>query len=201
MKGLSTIFLFASGLVASPVTISLSGTYSPATSNNTYFAPNGVFSLSFQVNNPPGVDSSGSNFFQTTYSNASYTLNGNPVALSGSLVFFFTTESLDFCFTSNTCQYQMASQTGSPPLFSGPTASPTFATGSYHVNQWFAVVNNVSDGGSPSGGTITVTSTDVAVPEPATWMLTSAGVLIAGVCQKIGLVATSRLRSIVVNLP
>jgi hypothetical protein len=186
MKSLSVIILFTSALVASPVTISLGGTFSPATSNNTYFAPNGVFSLSFQVNDPPAVVASGSNFFKTTYSNASYTLNGNPVVLSGSEATFFTTESLDFCFSSNGCQYQMTSQGGSPELFSGPTASPAFVTGSYQVNQWFTAVNNVNDGGSPSGGTITVASTGAAVPEPATWILTLAGLLMAGVCRKRG---------------
>ncbi len=180
MKSLSVFVLFTSGLAASPVTISLSGTFSPATPNSTYFAPNGAFSLSFQVNNPPAVGSSGSNFFQTTYSASSYVLNGNPIALSGSLVFFYTTQSLDFCFSIVSCQSQMTSNGGSPALFSGPPASPTFVAGSYHVNQWFTSVNNVSDVGSPSGGTITVTSTGATVPEPATWMLTLAGVLIAG---------------------
>ncbi len=194
MKLLSVILLCASGLAASPVTISLSGTYSSATSNNTYFAPNGNFSLSFQVNNPPVVGNSGPTLFQTTYGASSYTLNGNPVALSGSLVFFYTAQSLDFCFSSNTCQYQLVSAGGSPSLFSGPPSSPTLVAGSYHVNQWFTAVNNVSDGGSPSGGTITVTSTGAAVPEPATWALMLVGVLVAGVCRKIGLATADRPR-------
>jgi PEP-CTERM motif len=102
-------------------------------------------------------------------------------------VFFFTTESIDFCFSSNTCQYQMSSQNGSPALFSGPPASPAFVPGSYQTNQWFTFVNNVGDGGSPSGGPITVTATGAAVPEPATWLLTLAGVLIVVVRRRMRL--------------
>jgi hypothetical protein len=185
MKSLSVIVLFTSGLAASPVTISLSGTYGPGAQNNTYFAPNGVFSLSFQVNNPPTVAVSGPSFF-TSYSAASYTLNGNPVAVAGNIVAFSTTSSLLFCLDSPCSKYQMNSAGGSPQLFSGPVSSPTFVPGSYQVSSWVSETNLVFDGGSPSGGTITVTSNGAAVPEPSTWMLTLACVLIAGSRRKIG---------------
>jgi hypothetical protein len=185
MKSLSIMILFTSGLVASPVTISLSGTFGPGAQNNVYFAPNGAFSLSFQVNNPPTVAVSGPSFF-TSYSAASYTLNGNPVALAGNIVAFSTTSSFLICLDSPCSKYQMNSAGGSPQLFSGPVSSPTFVPGSYQVASWVTETNLVFDGGSPSGGTITVTSTGTAVPEPSTWMLTLAGVLIAGAGRKIG---------------
>jgi hypothetical protein len=185
MKSLLIMILFTSGLAASPVTISLSGTFGPGAQNNVYFAPSGAFSLSFQVNNPPTVAVSGSSFF-TSYSASSYTLNGNPVALAGNIVAFSTTSSLLFCLDSPCSKYQMSSAGGSPQLFSGPVSSPTFVPGSYQVTSWVTETNLVFDGGSPSGGTITVTSTGAAVPEPSTWMLTLAGVLIAGARRKNG---------------
>jgi hypothetical protein len=186
MKSLSVIVLFTSGLAASPVTISLSGTYSPTAQNTSYFAPNETFSLSFQVNNPPPIVASASFFFETTYSNASYTLNGNPVALSGSLVSFFASGGLVFCFSGNGCQYELVAE-GAPLLFSGPPVSPTLVIGSYQATSWVSAVSGGIDGGSPSGGAITIAPTGATVPEPATWMLTFAGILIACVCRKSGL--------------
>jgi hypothetical protein len=186
MKFFPVILLFTSWLAASPVTITLSGQFSSSASNNTYFAPNGIFTVSLQVTNPPPVITSASDFFQTTYSASSYTLNGNPVALSGNMAFFYTTESISFCL-SDTCLYKLSSETGSPALFSGPTASPTFVPGPYQTNQWFTSVSNVGDGGSPNGGPITVTAGVAAVPEPAAWLLTLTGVLIVVVRRRMRL--------------
>lgn len=168
--------------ICGPVTISASGTWGALSGSDAYFVSGQPWTLSFQVANPPPVGSSDPTFFGTSYSNALYTLNGSPVAVTGLQVNFYTFQSFSLCL-DNGCVFALSTFNGSPPLFSGPTSNPTMVPGTYLTdsNGFAANDNSVTLGKAAGIQNIFVTQQalpDDAVPEPATWMLTGIGALL-----------------------
>jgi len=180
--------------MAGPVTISMGGTWGALSGSDAYFASSEPWTLSFQVANPPAVIVSDSATFLTFYSNAVYTLNGSPVAVTGNVVKFSTTQGtpgISVCLgVNNNCQFQLATSNGSQALFTGAPSSPTMVPGLYLTSSsGFQAIDLTINPNNPLGTTpgiqtISVTSQDSAVPEPATWALTGAGVLLAGLYRR-----------------
>ena len=129
---LATTTAFASTLL-----VTESGTFSSITPTSAISAPNGTFSISFNVSSQPTVLSSSANQFDVAYSNFSYKLNGVADLFAvGSVTFFDNLDGglFSVCF-SNPCQ--ASSGTNHTLAFLGPqvytdsSASPTLTPGSY----------------------------------------------------------------------
>ena len=168
--------------MAGVVTISTGGTWGALSGSSAYFASNEAWTLSFQVTDPPPLTSIQPTEFATTYSNAVYTLNGSSVAVTGSEALFVTTQSFIFCLDT-VCTNSLETG-GGAPLFTGTTSNPSFVPpGPYSTGPagFFAESNNNFLGSAPGDQIITVASSGQTpgVPEPATWILTATGVLLA----------------------
>ena len=177
------LLLFSATSWAGILTFSASGTWATLGTSDAYFASNESWSLSFQVANPPPVLDSSSNplvFFKTSYSNATYTLNGHPVAVTGTAVYFYAVGSFDICLGPN-CVFQMNTYLGSPQLWTGSPSNPVLVPGIYALplNGMAAHDNNAAIGPSPSTTTLSVVSGTASVPEPISGVLTGSALLLA----------------------
>ncbi len=185
--------------MGSAVTVSTGGTWGTLSASDAYFVSNEAWTLSIQVESSPVVSFSTSERFVTAYSNAVYTLNGVAVATTGSKATFYTDATFGICLDSS-CEFQTDPFLSSPTLFSGSTTNPTMVPGSYLVsNSGFAALDftAASDqiGSTPPSVTVTVTSPGSAVPEPSTWVLCGAGLLLAGSTKRILIQRKGRLNS------
>jgi hypothetical protein len=184
---LALLVLLAIPAFAGTVTISTGATWGSLSASDLYFASGQAWTLSLDFADPPVPVTSFPGFFSANYSNAVYTLNGNPVAVTGNTAYFYTNQSFDICL-DDSCLYQISSYNGSDVLFTGPTSSPAFVPpGTYHTDSFgFAAgQSNVHIGDASGVSTILVSSTGVAgVPEPASIALIGAG---------LGLIFTRRL--------
>jgi hypothetical protein len=176
--------------MGSAVTISTGGTWGTLSASDAYFVSHEAWTLSIQVESSPAVSFTTNERFVTTYSNAVYTLNGVAVATTGSKATFYTDATFGICLDS-ACEFQTAPFLSSPSLFSGATTSPTMVPGSYVVNDSgfvaldFTAASGQQIGSTPPGVTVTVTSQGSAAPEPSTWILCGAGLLLAGSAKRI----------------
>jgi hypothetical protein len=176
--------------MGSAVTISTGGTWGTLSASDAYFVSNEAWTLSIQVESSPVASFSTAEQFTTTYSNAVYTLNGVAVATTGSKVTFYTDATFGVCL-DHLCDFRTDPFTGSPTLFTGGTTTPTLVPGLYPVSGSgfaafdFTASNGPQIGSTPPGVTVTVTSQGSAAPEPATWMLCGAGLLLVGSAKRI----------------
>jgi hypothetical protein len=172
--------LFCCSAFAGSVTISASGTWGTLSGTNTYFVSNEPWTLSFQVVNPPSSTYAVyPTSFGTYYTNGVYTLNGNPVTLTGTQVYFSTSYSFDFCLDSG-CNNQIGTFNGDPSLFSGTTSNPTLVPGSYPTTSSGFAADSFSlnfeapyQGSTGTQGTISVSG--ATTPEPASALLIVTG--------------------------
>jgi hypothetical protein len=172
-----TAVLVALGSIASAqVIISTSGQFASNAPAGPYFAPNGNWTLSFRVSNPPPVVFSISTTFQTTYSNGVYTVNGTPITLTGSQVNFDTGDSFGICLDAP-CNYGFSSLSGTPKVFSGATASPTILLGSYSQGGTLNIRDALQNINSTSTATpLVIAAAPIpSTPAPATFLLTGIG--------------------------
>lgn len=145
-----------------------------------YFVSNEPFTLSIQLPNPPVPFSSGPTFFSEHYTNGVFTLNGSPVAMTGSVANFYTFQSFSICLDSG-CVSALNTFNGSNPLFSGSTSNPVFvAPGLYPTsNLGFAGDHNgTSFGSSPGVQSILISSIAASAPEPVSTALTGSGLFV-----------------------
>jgi MYXO-CTERM domain-containing protein len=128
------LVLFFSASVFANVTVSINGTYQSTTLPGTYSAPSAPWTLSFQVANPPAVSGVTSFSFDTTYTNAVFTLNGASVPVTGSQVYFsfFGTNSVMNVSLDALSTFGVGA---APQLFTGTPSSPTLTLGSFPVSQ------------------------------------------------------------------
>jgi hypothetical protein len=176
------LLLFAScGCLAGPIVITTGGTWGTLTGSDAFFASNEAWTLSFEIT--PASGELPGTLYVATYSDAVYTLNGVPVALTGTTVDFYTFQSFSFCLDN--CTNQIQAFNGSPQLFTGSTSNPVFTPGNYTAtgNGFEA-----SDAGSlgNTGGPENINIANVqAAPEPAAWTLTGAGLLLAACLRRV----------------
>ncbi len=161
------------------MTISMGGTWGNLSGSDASFVSNEPWTLAFQVANPPMVGTSDAASFRTSYSNVVYTLNGSPVAAPGNEVFFYTSQSFDICLDPS-WNFQIGTFGGSPALFSGTTANPTIVPASYATDSNGFAAHDVNTLLGTASGVhpISVTPQGSTVPEPSTFMLTGAGVML-----------------------
>jgi hypothetical protein len=184
---LRTLFFYAIGslcLIASPVTFNLHGTFGDVISqvNGTpYFMPDSSFTLSFQVDNPPTPSEFNTTLelFDTSYSDAVYTLNGVPVATTGSLLQFGGNGAPNYplyiCFDA-ACNFELdlGDKVNSPQFYSGPESGPTIEAGLYFVDSVLGRATSDQFPGPATTVSITDGGDSGSVPEPATAVLTGA---------------------------
>jgi hypothetical protein len=186
------LFFVAGNLVAGPLTFSMSGTFnSSQNTHSPYFAPNATWSLSFVVNNPPAIEFSSpdNSYFETEYSDGSYTLNGSSVPVTGYDVYFDTgtTTFLDFCLDS-ACHNQIDFQGAA--IFTGPVTDPTLSSGSYPssatVTGYYVVSQDQPVQHDNPGVTVDVVGTGdpSPTPEPATMVSVAGGLLAFGLARR-----------------
>ena len=203
-RALALAAVLSSGVVsAAPFTISTSGTWGNLFKSDAYFVSNQPWTLTFQVASPPVILSSFPNSFLTTYFNATYKLNGNPVALTGNEVVFYPgpqAGGFSICFDAN-CNIQIDPFAATPTLFTGPTSSPTIVPGVYLTDQQgLGAFDTSSYGSSPGILTISINAqVSTTTPEPSTWMLTAAGLAVAVLGRSRRQRAISSIRSVVRN--
>jgi hypothetical protein len=165
----------ASGANASVLFITESGVFSSTDTPNTLVAPGGTFSISFDVPSTGGAVSSTvtSAGFDVAFSNFSYKLNGATVNATPSDINFDTLGNgggfeVDFGLGLTAQNFSI---TGAQ-MFTGTTAAPVFAIGSYSVSGV-----TYSDPGNfdlvPTATNVSIT----AAPEPSTTLFVSLGTL------------------------
>jgi hypothetical protein len=190
-RALAILALFSSGAFAASVTVTTGSTFPNSAPTSTYTAPNGTWTLSFQVANPPVVSSSTSNAFTTTYTNGVFTLNGTPITLTGSIVTFFKFGAFTIILDSAT---ELIDNSETNGFFTGTTASPTMSPGVY-TNQYVYEFANY-----PSGSdiffnalnvsySVTITSSATtpppATPLPSSFTMMSIGLAAAALLEML----------------
>jgi hypothetical protein len=167
-------FMAASAANASVLFITESGVFSSADMPNTLVAPGGTFSFSFDVPSTGGavtstVTSAG---FDVTFSNFSYKLNGATVSATPSDINFDTLGNgggfeLDFGVGLTAQNFSISGA----QMFTGTTAAPVFAIGSYSVSG--VTYSDPSNYDLVPAANVSIT----AAPEPSTNLFVSLGTL------------------------
>ena len=183
---LSKLFLFsmaAAGMAsASPLVVNLSGQFAGLDVADSFVSPNGHFSLAFTFDTvfaPSAVTSVG---FDIPLANVTYTLNGTTSTLTPSEIRFNTAANgglLDITFGSGLTAAEFDFQ--GAQAFTGTTAAPVFAPGSFSISSWTFSDPRNFDFQTPSSQAATIALT----PEPL-----SAGSVLAG----LALAAAAGLR-------
>lgn len=176
------LFLFAcTPVFASPLTVSLSGTFRSGTPTTSYSASGGTFNITFLVDSNPAVFLVNQNYgFHPIISAATYTLNGTPVVVTPDVVFFSKSGggSLGFCFTDVCGSGTNLISLYGAQLYSGSEFSPTLVAGSYAVTGGQFEGYNSSQLASVSNIVIAPQAVSVT-PEPSSFVLLGTGVLCA----------------------
>ena len=128
---------------------------SPAIAGTYQFTVSGNASALFSLDSSPTPTSSGTDDFTITGVNG--TFNGS--ATTFDLLFYDTTESGGFDISG------LLSLAGDQ-LFTGSTSSPTFIPGTFTLSTY---------GSNDRAYTLTISSSDGAVPEPASWTMMLVG--------------------------
>jgi hypothetical protein len=162
--------------------VAANGSYDSSTSSSFFTSPNGIWTLSFNIDSNPSVfDVSPGDGFATATSNLNYTLNDLLVPVGGLLTLFIREVPLAgggdraggflVCFSGDCGGHSLffAGQT----MYSGSEAAPTILPGLYPVSILVSVNGMVLD--QPSS----VLSIS-AIPEPSTLLLFPAMILIFG---------------------
>jgi hypothetical protein len=171
----AALMTVASAANASVLLITESGVFSSTDTPNALVAPGGTFSFSFDVPNTGGALSSTvtSLGFDVAFSNFSYKLNGATVNATPTDINFDTLGNgggfeVDFGLGLTAQNFNISGA----QMFTGTTAAPVFAIGSYSVSGV-----TYSDPGNfdlvPTAANVSVT----AAPEPSTTLLVSLGTL------------------------
>jgi len=167
-----TISIATCGMASANVLdVSASGQFSNSDVADALVTPNGLFSLSFDVDSNPtpltGTVTTVS--FDVPVENFTYKVNNSPVNVTPSEITFYTLAdgglfAVNFGagFTESSFVFE------GDQVFSGTTAAPSFASGGYAVSDWtYSDAAGNYDTESPVSGTVAVT------PEPSTTLLVS----------------------------
>jgi len=167
------IFILACAMqigMASPVTVSASGTYSGQTPNSFFTAPGAAWSLSFVTDSNPSVSEAAFGiYFSPSFIDFTYSLNGSPITMTPEDITFWVNSSnapyiltLSICWSSSCVggtTEGIAFDT--VQLYTGSTLAPTIGPGVYPTSEFF--IDDGSSYGEPNT-TVRISST----PEPLT---------------------------------
>lgn len=163
-----------SGVSAVPLYVSASGQFSSTDVAGQLVAPNGLFRLMFAVDSSqtPLSGTVTTTGFDVPVAAFSYSLNGSSINAAPSEIRFNTLANgglFDVTFGSGLSAAQFSFQ--GAQIFSGTTAAPTFAIGSYALTSWTYSDAANFDTRTPTGAASSVS----AVPEPSSIFLTLGG--------------------------
>lgn len=133
---------------------------SPAIAGTYQFTLSGNATAAFSLDSSPNPTSNGLDDF--TIAGVNGTFNGAPTTFD--LVFYDTSESGGFDISG------LLSLAGDQ-LFTGSTSSPTFIPGTYTLSTYGSTDNAFS---------LTISSSDIAVPEPGSWAMMLIGLAALG---------------------
>lgn len=167
---------FALSLSAEPLLVSTSGTFAAGTTASTWSAAGDTWAFSFYVDSNPVVtsDTIGTDF-DAPISGFVYTLNGSPVSVGPVDVEFFNISDfglINVCFFG--CVASGSVTNGfvieGPQVYSGLESAPTILPGTYAETSNTAEVTSTAT--AQALGTVYIS------PEPSTWGLSAAGLLV-----------------------
>lgn len=165
------LILFSASAFAN-VTISLHGTFASNAPTRTYSAPNASWTLSFQLGNPPSVFGVQATSFDSTPINAVYTLNGTPIPVTGTEVFFSDTV-MNIFLTEAPVQFFVNTAT---PFFTGTFANPTLVPNSYPVTNVAVIYDDGTVfADSTSSNLLIAQSAPPSTPVPSSVLMVSIG--------------------------
>ena len=167
---------------ATPLLLTAGGTFIDGMPASSYAVPGEAWTLSFKIDSNPAVTNVFMNTsFDPAFSDLIYTLNGTVVAIPGPVITFRSAESttgFDFCISGPACQWGIE-VIEAAPLYSGPESTPTILTGGFEPTYLNALVDLSP---YPQSSYLPVTITAVtATPEPSTFALVGAALVLAGV--------------------
>jgi hypothetical protein len=182
MKATLTCCVFFVVSVASAGTVSYSdsGTFSASTPSDAFgfSGPSETWAFSFQADTNPVVSDVGMGGFSFAFSDFNYTLDGSPVAITPTLIRFFSGTNdggFAICFdgaTFGTCTEGLA--TDGPQMYTGTTSAPTLLAGPFLQSGLDAIVGGTT---YPEADPTTLVAS--ATPEPSTALLMLAGGVLA----------------------
>jgi hypothetical protein len=165
----------ASAANASFVFVAESGVFSSTDTPGTLVAPGGTFSFSFDVPSTGGAVTSTvtSDGFDVAFTNFSYKLNGATVNLTPSDINFDTLgNGGGFDVTFGLGLTAPSFTIFGAQMFTGTTAAPVFAIGSYSVSN-VIYSDSVNYDFVPTSSNVSI----AAAPEPSTILFASLGML------------------------
>ena len=137
---------------------------SPAIAGTYQFTVAGNASALFGLDSSPTPTSSGADDFTITGVNG--TFNGSPTTFD--LLFYDTAESGGFDISG-------LLSTAGDQLFTGSPSNPTFVLGTFTLSTY---------GSNDQAFTLTISSSDGAVPEPASWAMLLLGLAAIGTASR-----------------
>jgi hypothetical protein len=178
--------LAASTLSASTIVISANGRFTKTTPVSPFSGPGDTWSLSFDVDNQPTVyNVNPGNYFDVDFSDFTYLLNGDAVAIAPVDIRFFSGVEFggfNVCFDV-ACSFFNSPEDGleiedldNQQLYQGPTSAPTIITGSFPAHSFDLFVNS-EDYIELDHPTI-VSQTAVTTPEPSAAIPLGAAMLL-----------------------
>ncbi len=191
---LSACFALAAGSAgASTLVVSSSGTFSNSTPASSFSAPDGTYSMSFDVSSTPAVSgASPGNSFDVAYTDFSYKVNGvASTAPVGSVTFYNNSVSglLTVCFVT-ACPGNGIPADGlvfeGLQAYSGSETDPTILPGVYHPSLEGVVVNGdpiLLSSDAPLD--ITGSTPPTVTPEPPSMLLLGTGLFAMAAVAKL----------------
>jgi hypothetical protein len=186
---LVTLALVSAGsLSASAITISANGTFTALTGNSTFSAPNETWAFSFVVDSQPAVSSVNSgNYFDVSFSDFQYSLDGSSVAITPVDIRFFNDSQFggfNLCFTT-ACSFFNSPADGieieGPQMYQGSESAPTMLTGAF-TSQFLDVFVDSDEYAQRRFQIVSATS---STPEPSTILPLTALLLLALVSRRL----------------
>lgn len=170
---LLAISVLSSASLFADVTISVNGTFAANAAVGTFSAPNGVWTLSFQLHNPPTIFGVQPNYsFDSTPLNAVFTLNGTSIPVTGTEV-FFSSFAMNIFLDQSPVQFFVNTAT---PFYSGNVASPVLVPGSYAVTNVAVLYNQATISANSASSNVLIAQTSPPpTPAPSSVVMVSMG--------------------------
>ena len=163
--------------------ISSSGTFDSSTATSTFSAPDETWSFSFLVDSSPAVSNVvEGEYFDVSFSDFTYTVNGESVAITPADILFFNADDMGMfgiCFI-DVCATDTDQSDGfvfyGPQMYTGDESAPTMSTGTFSPNTEYVLVDGTYFPQTPSDVNAEEQAT---APEPSTVFSLGAGLFLS----------------------